>query len=92
MVVSEEGIVIRMKSGDVSKLGRSTQGVKVMNVAEDDRVMAVARMKVDDTTITKKKDADQAALDLFAAGEQDGEGDAVDIGGDEQVIDVDVNE
>lgn len=46
MVVSEEGIVIRMKSGDVSRLGRSTQGVKVMNVADNDRVTAVARMSV----------------------------------------------
>jgi DNA gyrase subunit A len=44
MLVSEEGVVIRVKADDISKLGRSTQGVKVMNVAETDRVSAIARV------------------------------------------------
>ncbi|MCL2654602.1 MAG: DNA gyrase subunit A, partial [Coriobacteriia bacterium] len=44
MLVSEEGVVIRVKSDDISKLGRSTQGVKVMNVGETDRVSAIARV------------------------------------------------
>ena len=44
MLISEEGVVIRVKAGDISKLGRSTQGVKVMNVSEADRVCAIARV------------------------------------------------
>ncbi len=44
MLISEEGVVIRVKADDISKLGRSTQGVKVMNVAETDRVCAIARV------------------------------------------------
>ncbi|MCL2757603.1 MAG: DNA gyrase subunit A, partial [Coriobacteriia bacterium] len=44
MLVSEEGVVIRLQSTDVSQLGRSTQGVKVMNVSDTDRVIAVARV------------------------------------------------
>ena len=44
MLISEEGVVIRVKAGDISKLGRSTQGVKVMNVSETDRVCAIARV------------------------------------------------
>ena len=44
MLISEEGVVIRVKADDISKLGRSTQGVKVMNVAETDRVSAIARV------------------------------------------------
>jgi DNA gyrase subunit A len=44
MLISEEGVVIRVKAGDISMLGRSTQGVKVMNVAESDRVCAIARV------------------------------------------------
>ncbi len=44
MLISEEGVVIRVKAGDISKLGRSTQGVKVMNVSETDRVTAIARV------------------------------------------------
>lgn len=44
MLISEEGVVIRVKATDISSLGRSTQGVKVMNVAGADRVSAIARV------------------------------------------------
>jgi len=44
MIISEEGVVIRVKSSDISQLGRATQGVKVMNVSESDRVTAIARV------------------------------------------------
>lgn len=44
MLISEEGVVIRVRAEDISQLGRSTQGVKVMNVAESDRVSAIARV------------------------------------------------
>lgn len=87
MVVSEEGIVIRMKSGDVSRLGRSTQGVKVMNVADNDRVTAVARMSVKPKQ-AKKADTNQTAFNLMEM-EASSEDESVDIGGDEQVLDLD---
>ncbi len=44
MIVSEEGVVIRVKASDISELSRATQGVKVMNVDDSDRVVAVARV------------------------------------------------
>ncbi len=44
MLISDEGVVIRVKAEDISQLGRSTQGVKVMNVGEADRVSAIARV------------------------------------------------
>jgi len=44
MLISDEGVVIRVNAEDISRLGRSTQGVKVMNVAETDRVSAIARV------------------------------------------------
>ncbi len=44
MLISDTGVVIRVKAEDVSRLGRSTQGVKVMNVSEADRVCAIARV------------------------------------------------
>jgi len=44
MLMSEEGIMIRVKAKDISLLGRSTQGVKVMNVGDSDRVSAIARV------------------------------------------------
>jgi DNA gyrase subunit A len=50
MLISQEGVVIRVKAEDISRLGRSTQGVKVMNVGDADRVVAIARV-----TANKKK-------------------------------------
>ena len=42
MIISEEGVVVRTPVGGISELGRSTQGVMVMRVADNDRVTAVA--------------------------------------------------
>ena len=46
MIVSTTGVVIRVRVEDISELGRSTQGVKVMDVDERDSVCALARMEV----------------------------------------------
>ena len=56
MLISEVGVVIRVRAEDISKLGRSTQGVKVMNVGESDRVSAIAR-------VSAKKKKRPAALE-----------------------------
>lgn len=42
MIISEEGVIIRTPVKDISELGRSTQGVKVMNISEGDKVCALA--------------------------------------------------
>ena len=87
MIVSEEGVVIRVKSGDVSRLGRSTQGVKVMNMVAGDHVSAVARM-VARKKKAPKRDENQGVLDIEAAGASAPEDvDSIDIGGDEELDD-----
>ncbi len=83
MVVSEEGVMIRVKTADISRLGRSTQGVKIMNIGATDKVSAAARM-VAHKKKAAKADPMQAALDLSAAGEvEQNDEESVDIGGDE---------
>jgi DNA gyrase subunit A len=62
MIISQEGVVIRVKAEDISRLGRSTQGVKVMNVADTDRVSALARV----TANKKKKKAPEGQQVLVA--------------------------
>jgi len=42
LFISQNGMVQRTRAGGISLLGRATQGVKVMNVKDDDRVSAVA--------------------------------------------------
>ena len=48
MIISEEGVITRTPVSGISKLGRSTQGVKVMNIASGDKVTAVAVTSQDD--------------------------------------------
>ncbi len=75
MIVSTDGVVIRVKVKDISKLGRSTQGVKVMSVGDSDSVCALARMRA------AKDEPDQnAGSEESAASNED---DKVDIGEEE---------
>ncbi|MDK2823001.1 MAG: gyrase subunit [Clostridia bacterium] len=48
MIISKEGIIIRLKVDDISSMSRTTQGVLIMRVGEDDSVVAVARVVADD--------------------------------------------
>ena len=42
LFISVNGMVQRTKAGGISRMGRATQGVKVMNIRDDDRVSALA--------------------------------------------------
>lgn len=87
-IITEGATVIRVKTAEISQTGRSTQGVKMMSVADGDRVTAVARM----TSAKKKAKAPavaegQESFDLLAAGEQAAEPeDRVDIGSGDEVL------
>ena len=43
LVVSDDGTIIRMAVSDISVLGRSTQGVRVMRVNDGAKVISIAR-------------------------------------------------
>jgi len=44
MLITAEGLLIRLQTSDISRQGRYTQGVTLMRLEEKDRVMAVARV------------------------------------------------
>lgn len=44
VVLSNKGKLIRMRAGDISLLGRATQGVKLMDVNHEDRVVSIGRV------------------------------------------------
>lgn len=83
-IITEGATVIRVKTSEISQTGRATQGVKMMSVADGDRVTAVARM-----TSAKKKpkpaaNDGQMALDLGASAEPEDE--RVDIGAADEAL------
>ncbi len=78
MIISEEGIVIRVKAADAPQLGRSTQGVKIMNLDDDDKVTALTRLVAKSPKEKSKELEGQESLDL-----SDGNvNEAVDLGED----------
>ena len=44
LMINSEGIIIRIRAGEVSKLGRATQGVKIMKVVDDTKIVAMAKV------------------------------------------------
>jgi len=59
MLQSRDGVVIRVRADGISRHGRATQGVRVMNMREGDVVSAIARMVVSESGATDEEiDAD----------------------------------
>ena len=83
MIVSEEGVIVRTPVKGISELGRSTQGVKVMNVADKDKVCAVAISSTGKKKAKKEGPADENQLDLLDEESTDGSLAIDDIDGDE---------
>jgi len=44
MLITQQGKVLRMVTRDVRTIGRATQGVRLIGVEEDDRVVSIARL------------------------------------------------
>lgn len=47
MIITLNGLTIRLNVNSISLLGRATQGVKVINLKGDDRIASVARVNVE---------------------------------------------
>ena len=44
MLMSAEGMILRARMGDMREIGRNAQGVRLMNLPEDDRLVGVAKL------------------------------------------------
>ena len=76
MLINSEGTVIRIKASEVSKLGRATQGVKIMRTDEDTDIISMTKVIREDehamdTKLAlekkakkKKEDYEQTKMDL----------------------------
>jgi DNA gyrase subunit A len=49
MIITQNGLTIRLNVHSISVLGRATQGVRVINLKGDDRIASVARVNVEPT-------------------------------------------
>ncbi len=68
LFISQNGMVQRTSVKGISQMGRPTQGVRVMNMKEDDRVSAVALVVEDDSAVVEEIEAEGApTLDAGSA-------------------------
>ena len=61
MIITQNGLTIRLAVSSISLLGRATQGVKLINLKNEDQIASVARVKREESTIVN----DDAELDDY---------------------------
>ena len=51
LLITQQGMILRMQTNDVRAIGRATQGVKLIDIEGDDKVVSIAKLaeKEDDT-------------------------------------------
>jgi len=62
MVINSNGVIIRIRADEVSTLGRTTQGVKIMKVEKGNRIVSFAKV-VDEESAKKPSDNKKAPKD-----------------------------
>lgn len=58
MIINKSGLTIRMKVSDLRIMGRATQGVKLINIKDNDSIAAVAKVMKDDDEDVEYEDVD----------------------------------
>ena len=43
-MITQQGMIIRMPTNDVRAIGRATQGVKLIDIEGDDKVVSIAKL------------------------------------------------
>lgn len=63
MLITSEGTVIRLRAKEISTLGRVTQGVRLMNLNNDIKVVSLAKIAEDDIEIEEDEELPIEDLD-----------------------------
>jgi DNA gyrase subunit A len=50
MLITDGGKVLRCPVGGISSMGRATQGVRVMNLAADEKLVSISRLAEEDVS------------------------------------------
>ncbi len=73
MIITDSGIVIRMDVEDISRIGRNTQGVKLMTLGDDSAVSTVAKVEKEEEVIEDEEDDGESSDTVIEDEEDDGE-------------------
>jgi DNA gyrase subunit A len=53
MLINSNGVIIRIRAEEISRSGRTTQGVKIMRVEEEDHIVSLAKVMEDEDKARK---------------------------------------
>ncbi len=63
MLITSEGVIIRMKTAEISRIGRLTKGVRLMRLADGVSVVSLAKTDEEEDEDTETISPDETALD-----------------------------
>jgi DNA gyrase subunit A len=95
MLITDHGQIIRTRVSEISVYSRNTQGVRVMNTAEDERIVSIARIREEDLIEDEEEEGEEGSEASAAAEEgsdaiaqtEDGSGPSADDADDAAPID-----
>ncbi len=70
LLINSDGIIIRIKAAEVSRLGRATQGVKIMRVDEDANIITMAKVIKEDDDDDSEEAEDEVSENEKAEDEE----------------------
>lgn len=80
MLITDKGIIIQIRASDVSNIGRITQGVKIMNLDGDSKIVKIAKVRdkiegsdTDDPDASDPEDDPDVEVEIYEI--KDGKGD-----------------
>jgi DNA gyrase subunit A len=59
MIINKSGLTIRMEVSDLRVMGRATQGVRLINIKENDSIAAVTKVIREDEVIVETEDGEE---------------------------------
>ncbi|WP_297984122.1 DNA gyrase subunit A [uncultured Chryseobacterium sp.] len=67
MIINKSGVAIRMGMDSMRVMGRNTQGVKVINLKNNDEIAAIAKVEMDKEVEEEETEGEEGAENLLGA-------------------------
>jgi DNA gyrase subunit A len=85
MIINKSGLIIRLGVAELRVMGRATQGVKLINLKNDDAIAAVAKVEIDEDELSPELDNQDVSPD-----EAEDDGSTIIAENDDTIIESDI--
>jgi DNA gyrase subunit A len=70
MLITQQGKMLRTAAGTISLIGRNTQGVRLIEMDDEDRAVSLARLEEQDSDLAEPEDGEPTPPEEPGAGQQ----------------------